>query len=442
MRHASIVLILFLFLYKSEACKYSPPPSRQVSTESPKTEPDEDESFVCDDKTGTDFKSVAKANTNFFIALYKTLSSPDNLLLSPYSIFSGLSLLQLGTKGDTRTQYEEVLQYGSNGSSEIHHQARDILQSLGRLSKLSNKSFILNSANSVFLDSSFEVKQSYKEKVECYYHSNVTRLPLQLDPEESADHINSWITRKTNNRIKDLINPGSLGRNTQAVLVNAVYFKAPWLLPFNKYSTQPDQIFTRQDGSEIKVDMMGLEKELSFGRLDSGGSVVQMEYATCKDCEEQSADMAMYVFVPDEGVAWEEFEESIMKEDILNGEGVNFEKDKIRFEMPKFEIMHSEALVPPLHELGLNLAGDFSGISSSPTQVSDVLHKVFLRVDEEGSEGAAATALFMSRMLFIPSTKITVNRTFFLSVVHKQSRVMVFAGKVDRPDKVQEDLVV
>jgi len=442
MRHARIVLILFVFLYKSEACKYSPTPSKQVSTESPKTEPDEDEAFVCDDKTGTDFKSVAKANTNFFIALYKALSSPDNLLVSPYSIFSGLSLLQLGTRGVTKTQYEEVLQYGANGSSEIHHQARDILQSLERLSKLSNETFVLNSANSVFLDSRFEVKQSYEEKVECYYHSNVTRLPLQQDPERSADHINSWITRKTNNRIKDMINTGSLGGNTQAVLVNAVYFKAPWLLPFNEYSTQPDQIFTRQDGREIKVDMMGLEKRLSFARLESGGSVVQLDYDTCKDCDEQSADMAMYVFVPDEGVAWEKFEESIMKEDILNGEGVMFEKDKIRFEMPKFEITHSEAMVPALSELGLNLGGDFSGMTSSPTQVSDVLHQVFLRVDEEGSEGAAATALFMSRMLFIPSTKITVNRTFFLSVVHKQSKVMVFAGKVDRPDKVQKDLVV
>jgi serpin B len=71
--------------------------------------------------------------------------------------------------------------------------------------------------------------------------------------------------------------------------------------------------------------------------------------------------------------------------------------------------------------------------------VSDVLHQAFLLVDEEGSEGAAATALFMSRMLFIPRLRVTANRTFFLSIVHKKSRVLVFAGKVDRPDTVTAD---
>merc|ERR1719154_313104 len=182
---------------------------------------------------------------------------------------------------------------------------------------------------------------------------------------------------------------------------------------------------------------MALEKSLSYAKLDAGGMVIELDYDTCKDCQEQSADMAMYLFVPDEGVAWEKFEEAIMNEDILNGGGVTFETDSMRLEMPKFEITKQTALVPALTDLGLNLGGDFTGMTSSPTQVSDVLHQAFLRVDEEGSEGAAATALFMSRMLFIPRVRVTVNRTFFLSIVHKQSRVMVFAGKVDKPEKVQ-----
>jgi len=418
-----------------DACKYSaspPPPTKPLTVT-------DEESFECDNKEGTDFKQLAAANTKFFINLYKSINKPDNVLVSPYSIFSGLSLLQLATKGETKAQYEEVLQYGKDSSSAIHHQARDILQSLHRLSKLSNETFVLNTANNVFLDSSFDVKTLYQSQVQCYYHSNITRLPLQLEPKNSSDQMNSWISKKTNNRIKDLITPGSLGGNTQAVLVNTVYFKAPWLLPFSKFSTRPDQLFTRQDGTEIKVDMMSLEKSLSYTRLGSNGMVIELDYDTCKDCKEQSADMAMYLFVPDEGVAWDVFEEAIMKEGILNGGGVTFESDSMRLEMPKFEITHQEALVPALTDLGLNLGGDFTGMTSSPTKVSDVLHQAFLRVDEEGSEGAAATALFMSRMLFIPRVRVTVNRTFFISIVHKQSRVMVFAGKVDRPDMVQEN---
>merc|ERR1719317_1874565 len=125
--------------------------------------------------------------------------------------------------------------------------------------------------------------------------------------------------------------------------------------------------------------------------------------------------------------------------DILSGEGVQFDQESIRLEMPKFEVSHQVDLVDALSELGLNLGGDFSGLSESSTQVSDVLHRVFLRVDEEGSVGAAATALFMSRMLFIPRMSITVDTTFFISIVHKQSRVVVFAGKVDKPEKVNNE---
>merc|ERR1712098_948553 len=88
--------------------------------------------------------------------------------------------------------------------------------------------FLLRSANSIFLDSSLAVRGSYLSMVDCYYKAGVTTLPLQDDPQISADKIN------------DLISPGSLGRDTMAVLVNTVYFKAPWRLPFNKFSTQQD----------------------------------------------------------------------------------------------------------------------------------------------------------------------------------------------------------
>lgn len=436
MRQAGAGLVLLVLVTGFEGCKYSSSPSTRLSTpESVTTE----EVFNCDNERGQDFQQLARANTKFFINLYKSIKGPDNTLVSPYSIFSGLSLLQLATKGDTKTQYEEVLQYGKENPGAIHHQARDILHSLERLSRVSNETFILNSANNIFIDSSFNVKPSYTSQAECYYKAGVSTLPLQAEPQDSADRMNVWISNKTNDRIKDLITAGSLGGNTQAVLVNTVYFKAPWLLPFNKFATQADTVFSRQDGSEVRVDMMALEKHLSFAKLDAGGMVIELGYDTCKDCDEESSEMAMYVFVPDKEVDWEAFEEGILKEDILNGEGISFDKESIRLEMPKFEISHQVDLVPALTQLGLNLGGDFTGMTSSPTQVSDVLHQAFLRVDEEGSEGAAATALFMSRMLFIPRLSVTVDRTFFISIVHKQSKVVVFAGKIDRPDKVQEE---
>jgi len=430
--------ILLVLVIGIHGCKRSSsPPSEPGNKATTKASED---IFECDDKEqGDDLMQFSTANTEFFLSLYKSLKSEGNVLLSPYSIFSGLSLLQLATVGQTRTQYQQVLHYGKENSSVIHQQARAVLQSLDRLSRVSNETFILRSANSIFLDSSLVVKESYMSKAQCYYKAGVTTLPLQSDPQGSADKMNVWVSNKTNNRITDLVSAGSLGRDTVAVLVNTVFFKAPWRLPFNKFSTKADVLFTRHDTTKVRVDMMALEKYLSFARLQSGGMIVELDYDTCKDCDEKSSEMAMYVFIPDKGVDWEVFEQEVLQADILSGEGVEFDQEAIRLEMPKFEVSHQVDLVDALSQLGLNLGGDFSGLTDTPTQVSDVLHRVFLRVDEEGSEGAAATALFMSRMLFIPRMTVTVDRTFFISIVHKQSRVVVFAGKVDKPEKVDSE---
>jgi len=431
-RTMSGVFLAVLSLGVVDACKSSPPttPVQEVSAKSV------EDIFECDVKdAGEDFKQLAAANTEFFISLYQSIKEEGNVLVSPYSIFSGLSLLQLGTGGVTRTQYQEVLQYGEGNGTKIHQESRAVLDSLARLSRVSNESFILSSANNIFIDSGFAVLPSYQARSQCYYQAGVQELPLQSQPQESADMINTWVSNKTRGRITDLVSAGSLGENTQAVLVNTVYFKAPWLLPFSKWSTQAGVGFSRQDGSEVQVDMMALEKHLAYAQLP-GGVVVELDYDTCRNCDEKSAEMAMYVFVPDTEVDWEVFEQEVLKTNILNGEGIEFDHEAIRLEMPKFEISHQVDLVPALTELGLNLGGDFTELSNSPVAVSDVLHQAFLRVDEEGSEGAAATALFMSRMLFIPRLRVTANRTFFLSIVHKQSRVLVFAGKVNRPDTV------
>jgi len=437
MGHTRTFILLVLVIGIHGCKRSSSPPSEPVHKATTKASED---IFECDDKEqGDDLKKFSAANTEFFLSLYKSLKSEGNVLLSPYSIFSGLSLLQLATVGQTRTQYQQVLNYGKENSSVIHQQARAVLQSLDRLSRVSNETFILRSANSIFLDSSLLVKQSYMSKAQCYYKAGVTTLPLQSDPQGSADKMNVWVSNKTNNRITDLVSAGSLGRDTVAVLVNTVFFKAPWRLPFNKFSTKADVLFTKHDTTKVKVDMMALEKYLSFARLQSGGMMVELDYDTCKDCDEKSSEMAMYVFIPDKGVDWEVFEQEVLQADILSGEGVEFDQEAIRLEMPKFEVSHQVDLVDALSELGLNLGGDFSGLTDTPTQVSDVLHRVFLRVDEEGSEGAAATALFMSRMLFIPRMTVTADRTFFLSIVHKQSRVVIFAGKVDKPEKVDSE---
>jgi len=372
---------------------------------------------------------LGKSSSQLFVDLYKAGSGREgNYLVSPYSIFSGLSLLHLGANGSTLDSLNSLLHL--NESNNVHEEARSLLDIFNSLTIATNSSFTFLSSNNVFLDESVSVKASYAEKVKCFYESKVTRLQMRGNPEESAEEINRWVEERTRGKIQKLVQSSSL-RNAQAVLVNSLYFKAPWALPF-KYTRKAN--FSQESGEVMEVDMMLLEGRLSTGLVD-GVRVVQLDYNTCLKCDH--SDMAMFIFVPEDGVSLGEAEEIVMKSKVLSGEGLSLVQERVRLLLPRFEVRHKSELLFDLLQLGLPVRGEYTGIAQHNLQVDQVLHEAVLRVDEAGSEGAAATAIMMSRMLFVPKTTIRADRTFFFSVVHKPSRLAAFAGKVDQPDPIK-----
>jgi len=391
-------------------------------------------SFSCPAKEIVGEKTVevlGKSSNQLFVDLYKVgvaRRKEGNYLVSPFSIFSGLSLLHLGANGSTLDSLNSILHL-DDVKNNVHDEARSLLDTFNRLTVTTNSSFTFVSANNVFLDETVSVKTDYKAKVKCFYESNVTRLQMRRKPEEGAEEINRWIEEITRGKIQKLVQSSSL-RNAQAVLVNSLYFKAPWVLPF-KYTRKAN--FSQESGEVMEVDMMLLEGRLSTGLVD-GVRVVQLDYNTCLDCDH--SDMAMFVFVPDDGVSLGEAEEVVMKSKVLSGEGVSLARERVRLLLPRFEVRHKSELMFDLEQLGLPVRGEYSGIAQQNLQVDQVLHEAVLRVDETGSEGAAATAIIMSRMLFVPKTTIRADRTFFFSVVHKPSGLAAFAGKVNRPDRI------
>jgi len=390
-------------------------------------------SFVCQHSSVSQYGELARASNEFLTDLFVTLEGPsENIVISPFSIFTGLALLELGSAGSTRTNLESALHFPPGEPYTIHDEGHAIISSLDKMSKSSNESFILQTSNGVFLDDDFSISDEYRSKVECYYKSEVTSLPLRLNPEVSADKINSWIKEKTRDRIEKLVSPDMLGQNSQAVLVNSVYFKAPW--NFGKFSgVERNKTFTRQSGEKLSIEMMSTQARLPRGRLGDMGSVIRLDYQTCRGCPEESADLALLLFLPDSQTAWASWQAQVLRSEVLSGKSLELKETSMRIALPKFEIKYEKNLTPTLNDLGLDLYGDFSGMSSSNLMVSDVVTKTFLRLDENGSEGAAATAVMMGRSLFIPRDRITVDRTFIVSVIHKKSGLVVFAGKIDDP---------
>ena len=330
-----------------------------------------EESGVQDDTS----ELLGRASTKFFIDLYRVsqTSSASNYLVSPYSIFTSLSLLQLGARGPTKARLAQLLHF-DNKVDIMHRQASNFIDTLDLLTTNSNGSITLQSANSVYLDSSITAEKVFIDAINCLYRSDVTSLELQKEPKHSAEIINNWIVEKTLGKIRDLIDPDVL-EDSQVILLNTVYFRASWRLPFNR---GPKVMFTQESGSQVEVDMMILEGLVATVATPTL-HVVELDYAmACDGCSQ--TDVAMYLFVPREGVTVSEAEAGFLQEKILSGQALKLEQQSLRLEMPRFEIRHREQnLGKVLGELGLPLGGDFGGISRDPLLVSEVMHEAVLR---------------------------------------------------------------
>jgi len=338
--------------------------------------------FVCPEELNDGVASswVGEASNGLFADLYSVTRKEGggNFLVSPYSILTGLSMVLLGARGATAQAYSTLLHLdqvhgGKEQENKVHSRARQVLHLLTNLTRQSEGRLTVTSANHLFLDERLAVRREYQDSMQCFYHSNVTRLGLRNSPAESAATINSWIEDKTKGKIKQLVDSDSVN-GADLVLVNSVYFKASWEVPF-KRSTSKGK-FLQESGSTVEVDMMVMEGRVTTGSLGPA-QVVRLPYKTCPTCS--NSDMAMFLFVPRENFTLAEVEQAVLKEGMLNGAGIPLQREAVRLLMPKFEVRHKTDLTGALQQLGLPLQGNLTGISGANPQLAQVLHEAVLR---------------------------------------------------------------
>merc|ERR1711874_491261 len=184
--------------------------------------------FVCKESPESDLGELARSSNSFLIDLYQALEGPSgeseggNIIISPFSIFTGLSLLHLGTAGDTRDNFQTALHFPAGQQNRVHQDGRKIIQDLERISLAADQAFILQTSNAVFLDNDFSITENYRSEVECFHQSQISTLPLSTNPTQSAADINSC------------------------------YFKAGW--SFGKFHHVEEASFTRLSGQEMRVE--------------------------------------------------------------------------------------------------------------------------------------------------------------------------------------------
>lgn len=357
--------------------------------------------------------------------------SPENLLVSPWSIELALGMTALGAEGPTRNEMLTTLGF-SEDEMDAAHQQLAVLTEL--LLERAGEDITLRAANRIYAadDLREAVSPTFQASSERYYDATLTTAPFRTDAEGARETINAWVSEQTEEKIPELLASGTVDASTSMVLVNAVYFLASWLNEFDPENTASEP-FTTIDGEQQDVMMMNARLEGLAASTTQDYSAVTFPYA--------GRQFGMTVVLPNEG-SFEAVQNGLSNGDILSGLQENARRREVIVKLPRFTFRWSSSLVSTLQAMGMTTpfsgAADFSSMFTEGTHaISDVIHEAFIEVDEEGTEAAAATAVVVARTSAQvnpnPPLRFYVDRPFFFVLHDLDTKTPLFVGRVMLP---------
>jgi serpin B len=381
----------------------------------------------------SDTRTLVRGNNAFALDIYRTLSTQDgNLILSPFSISLALAMTYAGAGGETESQMAETLHFGLQ-QPQLHPAFNVLDQDLARRGEGNSdeqEPLQLNIANAVWAEQTYPFLQEYLDLIASNYGAGIRLADFVSQFEAVRREINDWVLDQTEDKIKDLLSEGVLNPDTRMVLVNAIYFKADWLIQFDANNTF-DSPFYLLDGSATSVPMMHKGMFVPYYQGD-GFQAVELPYS--------GDTAAMDILVPDEG-RFAEFEAGLSSA-VLDETIAGMKPAAVNVALPKFTFESQFNLSDVLKSMGMVAAfepgqADFSGMTAEEDLfISDVIHKAFVAVDEEGTEAAAATAVIIEAAgAPIYDITLTIDRPFIFIIRDKPSGQVLFIGRVLNPSQ-------
>ena len=386
-------------------------------------------------------QQVVNANNQFAFELYSDLdkSTSENIFFSPYSISAALAMTYEGAKGQTADEMKSVFHFPENNLLRPNFAA--IYNEINR----GNEAYELRTGNALWIQQDYPFLQDYTSRVEKYYGGKAANLDFAGETEKSRQTINGFIEEQTNDKIKDLLPTGSLNALTRLVLTNAIYFKGTWEWEFDKSDTR-DQDFKITSTNIVKTPMMYMDPDKArFNYADIGKlQILELPY--------KGEKISMLILLPKQGEDYDyETGERIvsdytLKDIELSSEKLNEYKSQMKetkldsISLPKFEFDTKYTLNENLKALGMPTAfdsnnADFSGMTESEKIWIDfVIHQAYVKVDEKGTEAAAATAIGMTGSA-MPRNFFRADHPFIFIIQEKGTGNILFMGRVTDPTK-------
>jgi serpin B len=378
-------------------------------------------------------KTVIEGNTAFALDLYKVLQpEPGNLFYSPYSISTALALTYTGARGETERELAKALHF-SLAHKELSGTFNDLAAAL---ENQQHEGLELSIANALWGQQDYTFLPEFLTALEKDYGSSLRHQDFKTDPEGARQTINTWVEEQTKERIKDLIPQDGITEFTRLVLTNAIYFNAKWQTPFNASATS-EKPFYLLDGTKTNVPMMHMQNQIAY-TTGEGYQAISLPYV--------GGNLSFVAIVPDTG-QFETVETKLSTEFMNDLQALN--PREIILNLPKFEFESAFELSKAMNTLGVRTAfagsedcstesqyADFSGMDGTRClYISYIFHKAFVKVEEEGTEAAAATGVIETVATSAPPAPIelTIDRPFIFFIRDQQTGSILFLGRVLNP---------
>jgi serine protease inhibitor len=370
---------------------------------------------------------VAAADAALGADLYRVLAGGGNQVFSPASIAAALRMALCGARGQTAAEIAAALRLrdGETAAGGLR------LLSAG-LAELAGDGVVFRAPNTMWVQAGLPLRPEFTAALREAAAVSVRDTDFARAAGAAEREINDLVAKQTEDKITNLLPPGTLDALTKLVLVNAIYLKAAWARPFPKDATRDGPFYPAGPGAGAPLTARMMRLTGNLGYLRGGGwQAVVLPY--------RGGRLAMTIVLPDgplgslpPGLAGD-----------LAGLTGRARQHRVALTMPRFRHEGEFGLVPALRRLGVGEAfaprrADFTGITSAEElYISAVRHKAYIGVDEEGTEASAATAVAIRAMAMArpeqPVT-VTVDHPFLFVITDTATGLPLFLGQLTQPN--------
>jgi serpin B len=370
--------------------------------------------------------TISTPSTRFALKLFTELAKQEpnkNIFISPISVAFAMAMAYNGANGETRSAMAHALQFGDLDLETINDANAALTTTIEQI----DPAITIAIANSLWARQGVEFAPEFLQHNQQFYRAEIATLDFRAP--DTIRRINTWVDEQTRGKISKIID--QLDPLAVLVLLNAIYFKGNWSTAFDRKLTQ-DHPFTLPSKQQKQVPMMQRTDDWRFfwdGRLGA----IRIPYGAGR--------VSMDVFLPEEQGGLERFYNELHEANWISWTR-QFRRSKGTLLLPRFKIEYERRLNDALATLGMGVAfdrqnADFSAMTRvEQVSISQVKHKAFVEVHEEGTEAAAVTSVEFRALGMTVRDKtfrMVVDRPFFFVIRDQQTDTILFMGAVTEP---------